>query len=618
MLKYFENLVDPYIDSSGGSNGGSKDVPPATDLWPFIASFVSPFRSVVILNIITSFGVAAAEIGLLYYLGRLVDLLNTSNPGDFWATHGLEISLVLIFVLVLRPVVQILNTALIKNAIQPNLAALGRWRSFKHVLNQPVGWFENDFAGRIGNRVTQMPAACGDLIFHIMDTLSFTVAYMIGAGILLANADPRLLIPLGVWLVLYIGLLRWSLKRIRPASRASSAARSRTLGFVVDSFSNIQSVKLFSHTARETEYAYHILEKHRKTYAAETRIFTTIDAGLVTLNGVLIAGVVGWALMMWTDGSASVGVVATAGALALRINSMSGWVMGSLSAFFRQLGVISEGMESVAQPIGLLDKPNATTLDLPNGGIEVVSLSHHYGREAGGVDDVSFKIEPGEKVGLVGRSGSGKSTLVKALLRLYDPEHGQVLFDGVDISTVTQASLRAQIGMVQQENSLLHRSIKENLRYGRPDATDEQVINAAKQAAAHEFITELADAFGNSGYDAQVGERGVKLSGGQRQRVALARVLLKDAPILILDEATSALDSEIEAHIQKTLYGMMQGKTVVAIAHRLSTIAQMDRILVLDRGRIVEQGTHESLVGRSGLYATLWQHQSGGFISSDT
>lgn len=610
MFKFFENLVDPYIEGPSGE--------PSSELWPFIASLVAPFRTVIILNIFTSFTVAAAEVGLLYYLGRLVDLLGKSTPQNFWANNQIEIITMLCIVLLFRPLVQILNTALIKNTIQPNLAALGRWRSYQHVLHQPVGWFENDFAGRIANRVCQMPAACGELLFQIMDTLSFTVAYMIGASILLASADPRLLVPLCFWLVLYSFLLRWSIKRIRPASRASSAARSRTLGFVVDSFSNIQSVKLFSHNARETEYAYDILEKHRQTYAAETRIFTIIDAGLVILNGVLIASVVGWALMMWTDGTATVGVVATAGALALRINSMSGWIMGSLAAFFRNLGVVSEGMESVAQPIAMQDLPEADDLTLNKGGISVTSLSHHYGRELGGINNLTFNIKPGEKVGLVGRSGSGKSTLVKALLRLYDPEQGHIYFDGVDIKTVTQASLRAQIGMVQQENSLLHRTVKENLLYGRPDATNEQVINAAIQAEAHDFIVDLRDSEGNSGYEAQVGERGVKLSGGQRQRIALARVILKDAPILILDEATSALDSEVEAQIQKTLYGMMRGKTVVAIAHRLSTIAQMDRIIVLDKGKIVEQGSHEDLIVHSGLYAKLWQHQSGGFIDVET
>ncbi|ASJ73087.1 ABC transporter ATP-binding protein [Granulosicoccus antarcticus] len=607
MFTFFENLVDPYTEGPVGSES-------TTRVWPFIGAFTRPFRTIIALNIVTSFLVAAAEVGLLYYLGRIVDLLNESTPSEFWSANGLEISIVLALVVIFRPLVQILNTALIKNAIQPNIAALGRWRSYKHVLNQSVGWFENDFAGRIANRVCQMPAACGDLIFQVMDTLSFTVAYMIGASILLASSDPRLLIPLFLWFVLYIVLLRWSLKRIRPASRASSASRSRTLGFVVDSFSNIQSVKLFSHTARETEFAQGIFEDHRQTYAAETRIFTTIDAGLVLLNGFLIASVVGWALMIWSDGSATVGVVATAGALALRINSMSSWVMGSLTSFFRNLGVVSEGMESVAQPIGLLDKPDAPDLQLSEGGIKVVALSHHYGRESGGLNNVSFEIQAGEKVGLVGRSGSGKSTLVKALLRLYDPEQGQILFDDVDIGSVTQASLRAQIGMVQQENSLLHRSIKENLLYGRPGASDEQVISAAIQAEAHDFILDQCDSYGRTGYAAHVGERGVKLSGGQRQRIALARVILKDAPILILDEATSALDSEIEAQIQTTLYGMMRGKTVVAIAHRLSTIAQMDRILVLDKGCIVEQGSHQTLINQKGLYATLWQHQSGGFI----
>lgn len=608
MFKFFEGLVDPYCPYL-------EDATPPDKVWLFISSMTRPFRKVLALNVTTSFATAAAEVALIYYLGRLVDLLGQNSPAEFWANYGVELAIVLFFVLVLRPLIQTLDTALIKNAIQPNVAALGRWRSYRYVLRQPVGWFESDFAGRIANRVTQMPAAMGDLVFQIMNALSFTIAYMIGAGILLANANPLLLIPLGLWLLLYVALLYWSLKRVRPAARASSAARSKTLGFIVDSFSNIQSVKLFSHADRETQLATEILENHRRTYMSENRIVTAMDAGLVTLNGILIASVVGWALMMWTNGDASVGVVASAGALALRINAMTGWILGALSSFFRALGVISEGMETVAQPLALLDTKDAHPLTLHGGGIAVRALTHHYGRGSGGLRDVSFDIAPGEKVGLVGRSGAGKSTLVKALLRLFDPESGQIMIDDVDIRDIHQESLRAQIGMVQQETSLLHRSIRENIIYGRPGATDAEVHDATKRAEADTFISDLTDSFGNSGYNAQVGERGVKLSGGQRQRIALARVILKDAPILILDEATSALDSEVEAQIQQTLYGMMQGKTVIAIAHRLSTIAHMDRILVLDQGQIVEQGTHEQLLAQDGRYAGFWRHQSGAFIT---
>ena len=502
----------------------------------------------------TSFTTAAAEVALIYYLGRLIYLLSSLSPATFWANHWLELFLVLDFVFVFRPLIQTLETALIKNAIQPNIAALGRWRSYRYVLRQPVGWFEDDYAGRIAHRVTQVPAALGDLVFQIMNALSFTVAYMIGAGILLANANSSLLIPLCLWLLLYAGLLRWSLKRVRPAARASSAARSKTLGFVVDSFSNIQSVKLFSHAERETKFTVGILENHRKTYMAENRIVTAMDVGLVTLNGILIASVVGWALMMWSNGSATVGVGASAGALALHINSMTGWILGALSSFFRARGVISEGMKSVAQSVALTDANEAGPLALRGGGIEIRGLTHHCGRGSGGLQNISFKIALGEIVGLVGRSGAGKSTLVKALLRLFDSEDGHILIDGLDTQNVRKESLRAQIGMVQQETSLLNRSIRENILYGRPDASDAQIKAAAVQAEADDFILDLNDSFGNQGYASQVGKRGVKLSDGQRQRIVLARVILKDAPILILDEATCALDSEVEAQIQKTLY----------------------------------------------------------------
>lgn len=609
LYRFFENLVDPYLPYNEANT-------PPNRIWPFLWSMMHPFRWLLAINAITAFATAIIEVALIFYLGRLIDLLSGSDPAVFWADHGLEVALVVIFILIIRPIVQTIDTALIKNAIQPNIAALGRWRSYRHVLRQPVGWFENDFAGRIGNRVAFMPGAAGDVAFQLMNAMAFTLAYLISASVLLANAHPMLLIPLAGWLVLYTGLLRWALKRVRPASRASSGARSRTLGFVVDSFSNIQSVKLFSHTKRETDYAVDILEYHRRTYMNENRIVTTMDAGLVFLNGVLIVGVVGWAIWMWSNQMASVGVVASAGALVLRVNAMTGWILGALSSLFRALGVVSEGMDTVAQPIGLIDAPDAGVLRLSHGGLEVRNLSHHYGLGFGGIKDISLTIKPGEKLGIVGRSGAGKSTFVKALLRLFDPENGKILIDDQDITAVTQESLRATIGMVQQETSLLHRSIRDNILYGRPDASDDELIAATQKAGAHDFITALDDGAGNKGYDAQVGERGVKLSGGQRQRIALARVILKDAPILILDEATSALDSETEAHIQKTLYGMMESRTVIAVAHRLSTIAQMDRIIVLDQGQIVEMGSHSALLEQGGLYAEFWDRQSAGFIKT--
>lgn len=608
MYKFFEELIDPYAD---GPNRGA----PPKKLVPFLLDNLRPFRFLLALNLTISFLVSITEVAMIYYLGRLVDLATASSPDTFWDMHKVELMIVLALVLVLRPLMRFIQSALGKNAIQPNVAALGRWRAHSHVLQQPVGWFESDFAGRIANRVVQMSASTGDLVFSAVDGIVFMMSFIIGAGILLADADPRLLIPLVVWLVAYGFYMQFALRKVRAAARASSAARSKTLGFVVDSYSNIQSVKLFSHDERELDHAKGILENHRHTYMKENRIITNMNTGLTFLNGFLIFGVIGWALYLWTDNVASVGLIASAGAIALRINSMSGWFMETFSRILQALGVISEGMETVTQPIGLTDRENADELFVTKGAIELDAVEHHYGRETGGLHGISTSIAPGEKVGIVGRSGAGKSTLVKALLRLYDPEHGQILIDGTDIGSVTQASLRAHIGMVQQESSLLHRSIMDNMLYGRPDATQEDVIKATKQAEAHDFIMDLEDIFGNKGYDAQVGERGVKLSGGQRQRVALARVILKDAPILIMDEATSALDSEVEAQIQQTLYEMMEGKTVIAIAHRLSTIAQMDRIIVLDEGKIVEEGSHDALIAKAGLYANLWDRQSGGFIA---
>ena len=609
MFRFFETRVDPYAPHQGD------ETPPAR-LWPFLRSWTKPFHRLFAITALVSVAVAIVEIGLIAYMGRIVDLLSDTTPADLMRDHGLELVLVAVFILVIRPAIQALDVMLLNNAILPPMGAMFRWRAHNQVLGQSVGWFENDFAGRVANRIMQTPTAAGDAIFQVFDAITFALAYLIGAAVLLFDADARLLLPMLGWIVLYGALVRWTMRRIGPASKASSDARSMTTGRVVDAYTNVHSVKLFAHEGQELTYAREAIETTRTTFATEMRLFTIMDVALVILNGLLIVGVVGWAVLLWTQGQATVGVVAAATALVLRLNAMTGWIMWALSTFFRSLGVVAEGLETIAQPIRLTDAPEAGPLELTRGAIAFDDVTHHYGGAAGGITDLTLHVRPGEKVGVVGRSGAGKSTLVKLLLRFYDPERGRITLDGQDVTQVTQQSLRHAIGMVQQDSSLLHRSVMENIRYGRIDATDAEVYAAARKAQAHDFILDLADPEGNSGYDAQVGERGVKLSGGQRQRVALARVILKDAPVLVLDEATSALDSEIEAAIQDTLYGMMEGKTVIAIAHRLSTIAAMDRIVVIDDGRIVEEGTHEVLLERGGLYAKFWARQSGGFIDT--
>ena len=607
MFRWFETLVDPYAPHP------REDVPP-TRLWPFLWSYSGPFLRVFAVTAAVAVAVAAVEIWLISYMGRLIDLLSAASPATFLADHGTELALVAAFVLLIRPALQMLDVLLLNNAILPNFGTLMRWRAHGHVLRQSVGWFERDFAGRIANRIMQAPPAAGEAVFQVFDAIAFALAYLIGAGVLLAGADPRLLVPLALWALLYAALVRWTVTRVGPASKASADARSMTTGRVVDAYTNIHSVKLFAHEGAELAHARDAIETTRVTFQREMRLFTVMDVALVILNGLLIVGVVGWAILLWVQGGASTGVVAAATALVLRLNAMTGWIMWAVTSFFRSLGVVEEGMETIAQPIALTDADDARPLALTEGAVDFDGVTHTYGTGKGGVRDLTLRVAPGEKLGIVGRSGAGKSTLVKLLLRFYDPEGGAIRVDGQDIRDVTQESLRHAVGMVQQDSSLLHRSIRDNIRYGRAGATDAEVERAARQAQAHDFIGDLADEEGRTGYDAHVGERGVKLSGGQRQRIALARVILKDAPILVLDEATSALDSEVEAAIQDTLYGMMEGKTVVAIAHRLSTIAHMDRIVVVDEGRIVEEGDHAGLLARDGLYAAFWSRQSGGFI----
>lgn len=607
MFKFFEGLIDPYAPYP------QTDSPPRK-LWPFLADYIRPFRKVFAATAVLSVLAAFADVALIWYVGRLVDQLATAGPAGFWAAHGAELVGVALAVLILRPLLLVGNIALLHNTILPNFGTMIRWRAHAHVIRQPVGWFESDFAGRIANRIMQTPPAAGDAVFQTFDAVAFASVTVVGAGIMLADADPRLLLPLVVWFVLYMALVRWTVLRAGPASKASSDARSAVTGRVVDAYTNIHSVKLFARHDTEMAYAKESIEHARETFKQEMRIITKMDLALTTLNGGLIVAVTGWAILLWVQGAATVGTVAAATALVLRLNNMTYWIMWAFTSLVQALGVVQEGMETIAHPIGLVDAPGAKPLAFRDGLIEIDGISHHYGRGSGGLQNLSLTIRPGEKIGIVGRSGAGKSTLVKLMLRFYDTESGRIAIDGQDIARVTQDSLRAHIGMVSQDSSLLHRSVRDNILYGRPEAGEDQMIAAAMQAEAHEFILTLEDPQGRTGYDAHVGERGVKLSGGQRQRVTLARVILKDAPILILDEATSALDSEAEAAIQEALYGVMEGKTVIAIAHRLSTIAAMDRIVVLEDGRIAEEGSHAGLLAKGGLYARFWARQSGGFI----
>ena len=609
MFRFFENLVDPYAPYP-------QDVTPPTRLWPFLLTYVLPFKRVFWAAGIMSVVVAVVEVWLIAYMGRVVDLIAPGSEVTFWEDYGWEFIAMGVFLLAIRPIFQVIDVALLNQSIVPNFGTIVRWRAHRHVLRQSVGWFENDFAGRIANRIMQTPPAAGEVAFQVFDAVTFSLAYVIGAAVLLMGADLRLMLPLLIWFVLYMALMRWTILRVGPAAKASSDARSEVTGRVVDSYTNIHSVKMFAHHDREIDYAHEAIENTRAALQREMRLYTIMDVSLVVLNGLLIVSVVGWALWLWSGGLATAGIVAAAAALTLRLNAMTGWIMWAVTNLFQNLGVISEGMETIAQPITLVDDADAKPLMINQGRIEIENLTHHYGRGAGGIDGLNLTIPAGQKVGLVGRSGAGKSTLVKLLLRFYDAEDGRILIDGQDSKLITQDSLRQAIGMVQQDSALLHRSVRDNILYGDPSASEDQMIKAAKQAEAHDFILDLQDGEGRTGYDAQVGERGVKLSGGQRQRITLARVMLKDAPILLLDEATSALDSEVEAAIQNTLYTMMEGKTVIAIAHRLSTIAQMDRIIVLDDGRIVEDGTHDELLARGGQYARFWARQSGGFIGT--
>ncbi|WP_298561421.1 ABC transporter ATP-binding protein [uncultured Aliiroseovarius sp.] len=609
MFRFFENLIDPFRPSS--------DETPPTTLWPYLKSQYDGFGRLMAFMAMSGVIVALIETSLIFYSGRVIDLMDSSTTESFFASHGFELLLAALFILFLRPATIGLNHLLLEQTLVGNLHDQVRWRAHKHLLGQSMGFFQNDFAGRLSNRVMQLGGAVEDGTYMAFEGIWFALTYVIAAAMILSQIDPRLAVPLLIWLVLYVAYTRWIALRVASASEKWSDARSLLSGRIVDAYANIESVKLFSQGESEERYVLSALKRHRLRFQRFLRLMTELSFGLNVLNGLLITGVLGTSIWFWTRGVVTVGEVAAASALTIRLNGMSGWIMWVTVRLFEHAGVIREGLRSIAVEHEVTDVPNAPALALTKGEIQFDGLTHHYGKGSGGLDNVTLAVHPGEKVGLVGRSGAGKSSLVNLLLRFRDPEGGRILIDGQDVAGVTQDSLRAQIGMVTQDSSLLHRSVRANLLYGRPSATEAEMIAAAERAEAHAFIQSLEDPKGRTGYDAHVGERGVKLSGGQRQRVAIARVMLKNAPILVLDEATSALDSEVEAAIQKTLYGMMEGKTVIAIAHRLSTIAQMDRIVVLDQGRVIEDGSHDELLAVKGIYAGLWERQSGGFLAEE-
>ena len=608
MFKFFESLVDPFCSYKETDN-------PPKEISNFLKDYTKPFYFLFGVTAFFAFLLATIELLLIYGIGQIVDLMQTGSRQEI-LENGFFIGFFLVLAGVGMPVIASIAVLLNNNSLMPNIATLFRWRGHRQVMRQSVGWFENDFAGRIANRVMQTPRSAGEVIYHVFDAFSYILAYLVGALFLLVTAEIELIVPLLVWMFAYGYLIIFVVKRIQPASQAAADARSNLNGYMVDAYTNIQSVKLFSNEKKELEYARGAIADTRNTIIRELRLYSIMDISLSFLNGILTAGTIGWAIWLWYSEQTSVGVVAAAATLVLRISAMSGWIMWAASTFFRELGVIREGLETIAQPVKLVDHKKARHLNLGDAKIEVQNLYHHYGRNFGGLDNLNIKIPAGQKVGLVGPSGAGKSTLFKLLLRFYDVERGKILIDEQDISMIKQESLRLNIGTIQQESSLLHRSIRENISYGKSDATENEIISAAKKARAHEFIINLEDTDGNKGYSSKVGERGVKLSGGQRQRVALARVILKDAPILLMDEATSALDSDIEAAIKETLSYIMKGKTVIAIAHRLSTLVHMDRILVMEAGRIVEDGSHTDLLKNDGLYAKLWSQQSGGFLQT--
>jgi|TARA_B110000211_G_C14088081_1_gene557594 ATP-binding cassette subfamily B multidrug efflux pump len=617
MLSFFEKIIKPFPSE--------EPVQPPKGVYAFCRHYSHGMEIPLILMSVLTATVAVLEVSLFGFMGELVEWLATKDPATLWQEEGKTLITMGAIVLIALPALVFLQAAVVHQTLLGNYPMVIRWLAHRYLLKQSLGFYQDEFAGRIATKVMQTSLAVRETVMKLLNVMVYVVVYFLSMIVIVAQADARLIAPLLVWLVIYIALQYYFVPRLKSVASKQADARSTMSGRIVDSYSNIATVKLFSHTQREAEYAREGMDGFLTTVYKQMRLATGLNTSIQTLNYVLVFVVAALSIYLWQENAIGIAAITIAISLALRLNGMAQWIMWEVSALFENIGTVVDGMGTLSQPLQVTDEKDAKPLVVTKGDIEFNKMNFSYAMadKEGNVsqqriiNDLNLNIKAGEKVGLVGRSGAGKSTLVNALMRFYDLESGSIKIDGQDISKVQQETLRANIAMVTQDTSLLHRSVRENILYGRPDASEEDLQHAITKAEAHAFIQGLADLEGNTGLDAQVGERGVKLSGGQRQRIAIARVLLKDAPILLLDEATSALDSEVEAAIQHSLYQLMEGKTVIAIAHRLSTIAAMDRLIVIDNGEIVEQGSHQELIDHQGIYAQLWSHQTGGFIADD-
>ncbi|MCP4380002.1 MAG: ABC transporter ATP-binding protein [Hyphomicrobiales bacterium] len=609
MFAAFEKLIDPYPKALPAQ--------PPTGLWAFCLHYSRPFLPLLVAMSVLTTVISVLEIVFFAFVGNLVDWLASADRATFFTDHGWRLGGMAAVIIIVFPLAMLVHSLLLHQSIYGNFPMLVRWKAHRYMLGQSIEFFSNEFAGRVSQKVMQTSLSVRETVLKLLDVLVYVSVYFLGTVAFVGAADLWLVVPLIGWLAAYFVILIRFVPQLRDISKVQADARAHMTGRVVDGYTNIQTIKLFAHSRREVDYARGAMDEFMVTVHKQMRLVTQLIVWLNIANSLLLVSITAVAIYGWQQNVITLGAIAVAIGLVMRIRNMSEWVLWEIAALFENIGTVQDGINTIAQPVGVKDKPEAGDLEVERGEICFDHARFHYGRRTKVIEDFFLDIRPGEKVGLVGRSGAGKSTLVNLLLRFYDLEGGRILIDGQNIADVSQESLRRQVGMVTQDTSLLHRSVRDNITYGRPLASEDEIVEATRKAEADVFITELADMKDRTGLDAHVGERGVKLSGGQRQRIAIARVLLKDAPILILDEATSALDSEVEAAIQQSLFRLMQGKTVIAIAHRLSTIAAMDRLVVLDQGRIVETGTHEHLLRQGGIYAQLWKHQSGGFLDPE-